>query len=95
MDKHKRDFRIRSWKNISIIKNIVDKSIINNKILPISFRSKYLTKTINSPYLTRPVNYCKLTGKPRGIITRYGISRIMFKNLADSGLLPGIRRSSW
>lgn len=40
-------------------------------------------------------NRCILTGRSRGIIKEWQISRIKFKLLADQGLIPGIRRASW
>lgn len=44
---------------------------------------------------TRLVNRCKLTGRRRAYIRRFKISRITFRELASSGLIPGVTKSSW
>ncbi|KAA6349456.1 Alternate 30S ribosomal protein S14 [termite gut metagenome] len=40
-------------------------------------------------------NRCKLTGRPRGYIRQFGISRIQFREMASNGLIPGVRKASW
>jgi small subunit ribosomal protein S14 len=40
-------------------------------------------------------NRCKLTGRPRGYIRLFGISRIQFREMALSGQIPGITKASW
>jgi len=40
-------------------------------------------------------NRCKLTGRPKGFIRQFGISRISFRELASKGLIPGIKKASW
>ena len=40
-------------------------------------------------------NRCALTGRPRGYIRKFGLSRNMFRELALDGKIPGIRKSSW
>ena len=40
-------------------------------------------------------NRCALTGRARGFIGKYGISRIAFRDLALDGQIPGVRKSSW
>ena len=40
-------------------------------------------------------NRCKLTGRPRGYMRKFGISRINFREMAGSGLIPGVKKSSW
>lgn len=44
---------------------------------------------------TRVRNRCGLTGRSRGYIGKFGISRIKFRELALSGKIPGIRKASW
>jgi small subunit ribosomal protein S14 len=43
----------------------------------------------------RQRNRCKLTGRTRGYMRQFGISRITFREMASSGLIPGIRKASW
>ena len=40
-------------------------------------------------------NRCKITGRPKGYIRLFGISRIQFRELASSGMIPGVRKASW
>jgi small subunit ribosomal protein S14 len=40
-------------------------------------------------------NRCKLTGRPKGYIRQFGISRINFREMANQGLIPGVRKASW
>jgi len=40
-------------------------------------------------------NRCKVTGRPKGYIRLFGISRIQFREMASSGLIPGVRKASW
>ena len=40
-------------------------------------------------------NRCKLTGRPKGYIRLFGISRIQFREMASNGLIPGVKKASW
>ncbi|MBQ4408051.1 MAG: 30S ribosomal protein S14 [Bacteroidales bacterium] len=40
-------------------------------------------------------NRCQLTGRPRGYMRMFGISRIQFREMASNGLLPGVKKASW
>lgn len=40
-------------------------------------------------------NRCRLTGRPKGYMRQFGISRINFREMALNGLIPGIRKASW
>ncbi len=40
-------------------------------------------------------NRCKLTGRPKGYMRQFGISRITFREMASAGLIPGITKASW
>ena len=44
---------------------------------------------------TRIRNRCELTGRSRGYYRRFGLSRIMLRDLANKGLIPGVTKSSW
>lgn len=79
-------FSIKIWKL---------KGLINNKILSPKIRIKnreLLNKIVKQQkiYKTKIRNKCLLTGRSRGIIKEFGISRIMFKKLADDGKLLSI-----
>ncbi|HDZ06483.1 30S ribosomal protein S14 [Maribacter sp.] len=40
-------------------------------------------------------NRCKLTGRPKGYMRTFGISRVKFREMANAGLIPGVRKASW
>ena len=40
-------------------------------------------------------NRCKITGRPKGYIRQFGISRIQFREMASQGLIPGVTKASW
>jgi small subunit ribosomal protein S14 len=40
-------------------------------------------------------NRCKLTGRPRGYMRKFGINRVTFRELAANGKIPGVTRASW
>lgn len=40
-------------------------------------------------------NRCSLTGRPKGYIRQFGISRITFREMASQGLIPGVKKASW
>ncbi len=44
---------------------------------------------------TRLHNRCKLTGRPKGYMRQFGVSRITFREMAASGLIPGVKKASW
>jgi small subunit ribosomal protein S14 len=40
-------------------------------------------------------NRCKLTGRPRGYMRQFGISRVTFRDMALAGKIPGVKKASW
>ena len=40
-------------------------------------------------------NRCKMTGRPKGYMRVFGISRMQFREMASAGLIPGVRKASW
>ena len=43
----------------------------------------------------RKHNRCKLTGRSRGYMRQFGVSRITFREMASFGLIPGVKKASW
>jgi len=74
---------------ISIIKDpktsYVEKRIAYNKI-------EKMPRDAN-PIRVR--NRCNLTGRPRGVYRRFGLSRITLREMANNGLIPGVTKASW
>jgi small subunit ribosomal protein S14 len=44
---------------------------------------------------TRIRNRCELTGRPRGYYRKFRLARVMLRDLANKGLIPGVTKSSW
>jgi small subunit ribosomal protein S14 len=40
-------------------------------------------------------NRCKITGRPKGYVRQFGISRIQLREMASAGLIPGVKKASW
>ncbi len=40
-------------------------------------------------------NRCQLTGRPRGYMRHFGVSRVMFRDMALQGKIPGVTKASW
>ena len=74
------------------------KDIIMNRELSIEERfaaTQKLSKLPRDSSAVRIRNRCSLTGRPRGNYRFFGISRIMLRELASFGKLPGVVKASW
>ena len=40
-------------------------------------------------------NRCKLTGRPKGYMRKFGLCRVMFRQMANEGKIPGVTKASW
>ena len=54
--------------------------------------AKYAAKNASS---VRLHNRCSITGRPKGYMRQFGISRIQFREMASAGLIPGVKKASW
>lgn len=55
-----------------------------------------IAKTKRTPkFSTRRVRRCEITGRSRGVYRKFRISRIMLRELAHKGMIPGMRKASW
>ena len=74
------------------------KKIIMNKKLPLEERFKAqqkLSKMPRNSAKSRVMNRCKITGRPHGVYRKLKISRIALRDMASSGKIPGMTKSSW
>ncbi|MGL4422138.1 MAG: 30S ribosomal protein S14 [Gemmataceae bacterium] len=53
------------------------------------------TKIMRPRDLIRIRHRCQLTGRPRAVYRKFGVCRIIFRDLASNGLIPGVRKASW
>jgi small subunit ribosomal protein S14 len=67
------------------------------KALVVKYAGKYavLKAIANDANPTRVRNRCELTGRPRAYYRKFKLSRIMLRELANKGLIPGVTKSSW
>jgi small subunit ribosomal protein S14 len=54
-----------------------------------------LSKLPRNSSSVRMHNRCSITGRPRGYMRQFGISRITFREMASKGLIPGVKKASW
>ena len=72
--------------------------IVNNLELSEEERSQAQAKLQSLPRDSSPVrlrNRCALTGRPRGVYSKFGLGRCKLRDIAMSGKIPGIIKASW
>ena len=57
--------------------------------------SKVVRETKKLKYAVQYRNRCRLCGRPRGYMRKFGICRICFRELVNKGEIPGVRKASW
>ena len=93
----------RNLKRIKLVKKFLKKreslkKIIKNKKLPLEERFAAQLKLAKIPRNSSKVrirNRCEITGRPHGVYRKLKISRIALRELASSGKIPGMTKSSW
>lgn len=76
------------------LKKELKKAYISGDMLKIRDLQFDLQRLPRNASPIRKHNRCKLTGRPRGYMRMFGISRIAFREMANQGLIPGIRKAS-
>lgn len=74
---------------------MVDKYAAKRKALKEAGDYEGLDKLPRNASPVRLHNRCKITGRPRGYMRQFGISRVMFRQMASEGKIPGVTKSSW
>lgn len=80
------------------LKRLHYRAILQDRNLPYSLRSMFTSKLASLPRnssKTRIRNRCIVTGRSRSVYNQFRVSRIVFRELAWKGLIPGIKKSSW
>jgi len=93
----------RNLKRIRLAKKFLKKreslkKIIKNKKLPLEERFRAQLKLAKMPRNSARIrirNRCEITGRPHGVYRKLRISRIALRELALSGKIPGMTKSSW
>ncbi|MDI9342140.1 MAG: 30S ribosomal protein S14 [Sediminibacterium sp.] len=76
-------------------KRLVEKYAAKREELKKAGEWDALQKLPRNSSKVRVRNRCKLTGRPRGYMRTFGISRVTFREMVVFGLIPGLTKSSW
>jgi|TARA_B100000287_G_scaffold340588_1_gene327055 small subunit ribosomal protein S14 len=74
------------------------KAIISNPDTKVEDRDIAVNKLDRLPKSSSPIrirNRCFITGRPRGVISRFKLSRLSFREMALNGEIPGVTKASW
>ena len=93
----------KNLRRIKLVKKFANKraalrKIINNRKLELSERFDAQLKLNKLPKNSAKIrirNRCEITGRPHGVYRKLKISRIALRDMASSGKIPGITKSSW
>ena len=87
----KESMKAREVKRAKVVAKYADK----RKALKEAGDYEALQKLPKNASPVRMHNRCKLTGRPRGYMRTFGVSRVTFREMANNGLIPGVRKASW
>ena len=74
---------------------LVDRYAAKRKALKEAGDYEALDKLPRNSSPVRLHNRCKLTGRPKGYMRKFGISRVTFREMASEGKIPGVTKASW
>lgn len=74
---------------------LVDKYAEKRAKLKAEGKWEELQKLPKNSSKVRLHNRCSITGRPKGYMRQFGISRIQFREMASQGLIPGVKKASW
>lgn len=87
----KESMKAREVKRAKLVAKFADK----RKALKEAGDYEALQKLPRNSMPIRMHNRCKITGRPKGYMRQFGLSRIQFREMANNGLIPGVRKASW
>jgi len=58
-------------------------------------KAKFAKMKKQPKFSTRKINRCQISGRARGVYRKFGVSRIVLRELALQGMVPGMRKASW
>ena len=87
----KESMKARERKRAKIVAKYADK----RKALKEAGDYDALQKLPKNASPVRMHNRCKITGRPIGYMRQFGLSRVTFREMANQGLIPGVRKASW
>ena len=87
----KESMKAREVKRIALVEKYAEK----RKALKEAGDFEGLQKLPKNASPVRLHNRCKLTGRPRGYMRTFGLSRVTCREMANAGLIPGVKKASW
>ncbi|MDR2466029.1 MAG: 30S ribosomal protein S14 [Prevotellaceae bacterium] len=87
----KESMKAREVKRAKLVAKYAEK----RKALKEAGNYEALSKLPKNSSRVRLHNRCSLTGRPKGYMRLFGISRIQFREMASKGLIPGVKKASW
>ncbi|MDR2652086.1 MAG: 30S ribosomal protein S14 [Prevotellaceae bacterium] len=87
----KESMKAREVKRAKLVAKYAEK----RKVLKEAGDYEGLAKLPKNSSRVRLHNRCSLTGRPKGYMRLFGISRIQFREMASNGLIPGVKKASW
>ena len=87
----KESMKARERKRARVVAKYADK----RKALKAAGDYEGLQKLPKNASPVRMHNRCKLTGRPKGYMRQFGVSRVTFREMANQGLIPGVKKASW
>tara|TARA_Y100001960_G_C14694131_1_gene838057 strand:+ start:691 stop:996 length:306 start_codon:yes stop_codon:yes gene_type:complete len=81
-----------SKRRAELLNKIKDENLSYEEKQELRLKLEKLPKNSNK---IRIRNRCSLTGRPRGVYRKFGLSRITFREMALQGLIPGVTKASW
>ncbi|MBR0123142.1 MAG: 30S ribosomal protein S14 [Bacteroidales bacterium] len=97
----KESMKAREVKRAKLVAKYADKRaalkkiVINGTPEEAAAANKALQRLPKNSSPVRIHNRCQLTGRPKGYIRKFGISRINLREMALKGLIPGVKKASW
>lgn len=82
----------KSAKRAQLKAVVMDRTIAPEERFAAQLKLAQMPRTSSA---TRIRNRCMVTGRARGVYRKFGISRIMLREMASAGLVPGVRKASW
>lgn len=76
-------------------KKLVDRYAEKRKALKEAGDWQALDKLPRNSSSVRLHNRCMITGRPKGYMRKFGISRVLFRDMASDGKIPGVTKASW
>ena len=87
----KESMKAREGKRAAVVAKYAEK----RKALKEAGDYEALQKLPKNASPVRMHNRCKLTGRPKGYMRQFGLSRVTFREMANQGLIPGVKKASW